>query len=380
MDELALLSRFREAELDDGFARERAESALRERIAQNRSSRRTLVAFVAFGALVVLAASAYGVRTRFLVGDEAPPDVTRQVALLDQVKGTLFPWRAQGVLVDRTRLAAAIDASTGPVYLWTAPARGGRVCAFLQIAGTERRPGGVPNLGGGCGGYAPPLSAQFSRSAVRGGRYVLVAYGRVEREVASVEIRSAGRVSSVVPTARWFLVELGAEPEAIVAKDRRGRRLGIQRFGAPPVAPQAPRGKPLRTSVAQILTRRTHKPIRLTVTRYRGGTTCTELDTPGGVSSGCGVAPLPMTLPIGVTQIGRIPVGLVLLAGEVGSAIASVEVRFEDGRSERLRLTDGLILYQVARADLAPGRRPVALVGRDRNGAIVVRRSLRPRR
>lgn len=380
MDELTMLKSFRESEPDSGVARERAEKMLRARIARSRSNRRMLVALVAFGALVVLAASAYGVHARFLAGDEAPPDVKRQVALLDQVKGTLFKMRAQGLEVDRTRAAAVIVASTGPVYLWTTPTRDGRLCAFVQIVGTERRPRGRPNLGGGCGGWLRPVGATFSRTFVRGGRYLLLVYGRVDPDAVSIEIRSPAGVKRVAPTGRWFLTEVRAEPTIVVAFDRQGRRLGAQRFGPASPRPQTPTGRPKGTAVAQILTRRTRKPIRLSVTRYAGGETCATLTTPGGVGHGCGRAPLPRTLPISVTQIGPVPKGLVLLAGEVGSGIATVDIRFEDGRRERLDVHDRLILYQVARSDVVPGRRPVELIGRDVAGAIVARRSLRPRR
>jgi hypothetical protein len=210
------------------------------------------------------------------------------------------------------------------------------------------------------------------------GRYLGLAYGRVPPKTASVEIRSGAGVRRVVPQGRWLLAELRAAPDEIVARDRAGRQLGAQRFEHIRPGPRVPTGIPLRTSVAEILTRRTHKPIRLTVTRYRGGKSCVVLETPGGTSGGCSPTPKPRTLPIGVTQIGRIPVGLVLFAGEVGSGIASVELRFEDGRREALRLQEGLVLYQVARADLVPGRRPEGLLGRDAEGAIVVLKSLRP--
>jgi hypothetical protein len=69
---------------------------------------------------------------------------------------------------------------------------------------------------------------------------------------------------------------------------------------------------------------------------------------------------------------------MLLLWGEVGSEIEKLELRFEDGRVERLPLVEQFTLYQVDPADFVVGRRPIALVGRNSDGTIVGERKLGP--
>ena len=73
---------------------------------------------------------------------------------------------------------------------------------------------------------------------------------------------------------------------------------------------------------------------------------------------------------IGVTAMnyGGAPGGILLLLGQVGSKIARLELRYQDGRLVTVPLHDRWALYEVVPADYAEGRRPQTLVGRDSAG------------
>lgn len=136
----------------------------------------------------------------------------------------------------------------------------------------------------------------------------------------------------------------------------RQRFLPMPAFPRPTGSPkililaQTPRGKELSLSVAPGPT----------------GTQCTEIRTPGGVLSGCGPWELePTEIAVHPMQVGAAPNGIFLLEGKVGSAIASLELRFENGETAALPLVEGWTLYQVKRERFAKGRRPELLVGKD---------------
>ena len=378
MDELTPLREFR---ADAGLppeARAEARRALGAAVAGRRRRSRWVLALAAALALVG-AGAAYALAREFLVGDPAPTAVEDEVALLTRVRGELLPSRRPGVVVraEETRLGAKLQAPTGPVYLWVAPGARGEYC-FTQIVGTEL-PDGRPNLsGGGCALGGRTFAATATGSRVRD-RCLTVLHGQGARSVRRLEARYDGRRLPIPLSGRFFLTELpgigerGLPELTVVALDAERRELGRQTFGRFPI----PRPLDLtgERPVLEILTRRTRKPIRLYALDG-----CVVLVTPGGTSRGCGGRPIrPREIPIGPTQIGSAPTGMVLLDGEVGRAIARLELRFEDGRVERLPLVRGFTLYQVAPRDLAEGRRPVELVGRNEAGAIVARRPLAPR-
>jgi len=73
---------------------------------------------------------------------------------------------------------------------------------------------------------------------------------------------------------------------------------------------------------------------------------------------------------IGVSAMnfGGAPGGILLLVGPVGSDIATLEVRYQDGRTAAARLSEHWVLYEVEPSDYVQGRRPELLVGRDVSG------------
>lgn len=325
-------------------------------------------------AVVALAASAYAIQQRFVAGDDAPPAIKREFALVGRVRGTLFEQTGPEVIVERTRAAAVLRASSGWVYLWVAPTRSGDHCAFIQVVGTEH-PDGRPNLAGGCGRYDRTLSLTYSQTSVRGGQGLTLLSGRVGPEVAYVEADGV----RLRPSHRWLLAELARRPRLVVAYDNAGSEVAHLRFGAVP-RPRALEPTGAAEVVLEIRTRRTRKRIVLAIHRAAEGP-CRRvmiLTTPGGTASGCATAPGPREIAFGVTQIGRLPrPGMVLLYGPVGRKIAEARLEFENGREERLRIEHGYVLYQVDPSNVVAGRRPVAVVGLDASGEVIARRDLR---
>jgi RNA polymerase sigma factor (sigma-70 family) len=55
----------------------------------------------------------------------------------------------------------------------------------------------------------------------------------------------------------------------------------------------------------------------------------------------------------------------------VGSGIATLQLRYQDGRVVRVALYGEWALYEIKRADYAVGRRPEVLIGRDAAGRLI---------
>jgi hypothetical protein len=350
-------------------------------------TRRAMIIAAAIVAVAGAAASAYAVGRHLLVGGPAPPDVKEQAVLLNQVKGELIPRVYPGprIRVEQTRLAAALDASTGRVYLWVAPTERGDYCLFKQIVGTEL-PDGSPNLSGGCGRGDTPIDSTLSGTRVRDGGWLSLVYGHVDEAVQRLVVRVDGRTHQVPLSGRFFLFELpevadGQFPEIeLVAYDAQGNELARKKHAVPANFTRRPQPVDIsgKRPLLEIETRRTKKPIRLYVID-RGGERCLVLVSPGGTGSGCGGRPPePREIPIAPNQIGTAPDGMLLLWGEVGNEIERLELRFQDGRVERLPLVEHFTLYQIHPHDFVDGRRPIELVGRNAAGEVVGRRELGP--
>lgn len=353
--------------------------------ADGRPARRPLA--LAFAALlaVAVAGAAYAIDRFVLVGDPAPPAVKASAARFGLVKGLILPGspeRGAQPLVDRLRAGAVLDASTGPVYLWVAPSSDGGYCAYTDVVGTEL-PDGKPNLAGGCTSRPGRFDIGVSRTRVRDGRLLSYISGRVASPTATrLVLELPDAKETVALTGPYFLAELPVPGDAelpafaVEAQDSSGRTVDRREFPARPFSTRPRIDLAGRTPLIEIPTRRTKKPIRLYVFESEG-TRCSALTIGGTTGGGCGRPPVG-TREIGVSpnQIGSAPDGTLLLWGEVGREIASLELRFEDGRVEPLPLVQGWTLYQVAHADYADGRRPQELVGRDAAGKIVARRAL----
>ncbi len=249
---------------------------------------RPVVLVAAFAAAAILTAVGYAVVRYVIVGSPAPQAVKDRLRLLDTVKGELIPMvhRSSGIEVEKTRAAAVLQASTGPVYLWVAPTKQGGYCRFLQIVGTELS-GGRPNLSGGCISPKQKVDIGISGSRVHE-RWLQLVAGHAAAPARKVRIRfaSGARRSFTLSQSGFLLVEVKTkEPirEVTVLSDS-GRVLSRQRAGRR----SFPRPTGPAHTVAVIRTVRTHRPIVLRIAPSAHGTRCTILITPGGTGRSCG--------------------------------------------------------------------------------------------
>jgi hypothetical protein len=372
---------------DDVLARAGEEGASHRRLRLPR--RRVVVVAVAAFALVA-GGTAYAIARQLFIGDPAPPAVKEAAAgaaLLDEVKGELIPRvhhesETPAIRVEQTRLAAWINASTGPVYLWVAPSDRGQ-CLFMQVVDTEQ-PGGRPNLSSeGCGPDRLPIRWGVSGQRMRDGQWLTLVSGRVRAPIARLEASYDGRTLAVPLSGRFFLSELpgisahDVPAIELVGYDAAGRKVARERYT--PRAPLPDLDVSGEKPVLEILTRRTRRPLRLYVME-RGGRRCTVLAGPGEMSSGgCGgQPPAPREIAVSEAQIGSAPNGMLLLLGEVGGEIERLELRFEDGRVERLPFAAQHTLYQVDARDFPAGRRPIALIGRNSRGEVIAEQEVGP--
>jgi hypothetical protein len=67
----------------------------------------------------------------------------------------------------------------------------------------------------------------------------------------------------------------------------------------------------------------------------------------------------------------------VLLSGEVGDDVATYELRYEDGRVERLHPVEGFILREIPPSHYARGHRLELVTARDRDGHVVAQQAFR---
>jgi hypothetical protein len=259
-----------------------------------------------------------------------------------------------------------LDSSVGTIYLFASPnARG--VCGSIWREG-DRGYQGRLNISSFCG------STNQSTYMGTFDKPNLFA-GHVPDNVARVAVRVAGRIIAVPLTGRWFLAELPGPVETFLSYDSNGQQVEKRAFHW-----QIPRGRPApiphqvthAREVAQIDARGGEK-ISLFVAKANDGGYCQIVRSDRRMSNrGCSVAvPKPRELDVGGMNFGGAPGGVLLLVGPVGSQIATLELRYQDGRVDPVPLHDGWALYEVVPADYAQGRRPEKLIARDTNGHTV---------
>jgi hypothetical protein len=383
MDELVRLRQFRPAPPPSTTARDRASFALREAIAGRR--RRTFRPMIVIATLVAAAAlvtGAYALYESVIVGSPAPESVKKIERLQTMVKGELIP-KAHvnpGIEIDKTKAAAAITTSVGPVYLWVAPDKRGDSCSYLQIVAMNL-PGGRPNLSGGCAPGGPSFYVGIHYIRVNDRPFALV-QGRVGTNgAATVELQFANGTSQTVPITDQYVLAETAPSNAVkttIVRDAHGRVLA-ERHQNNPLSPfqraqQAQqRFHPIGSwhTVATLRTIGKHRLLIERTARGSNGKVCHELITPSGTGSGCGPPVDPTGLDIGPTQIGTAPHGWFLLDGPVGSKIRSLDLFFQDGTHVPIPIHRGYILYQVNPRNFVSGHRPTELVARNAAGRIV---------
>ena len=369
MDELALLREFRLEDAEPSGAREHARSALRGALTRHRRRKRRGLVVLAFVGAAIVATTAYGVVRELIIGDPAPEEVKQALARFGH-EAELIPYpRPEDPRVEDARVAAVLESSVGPAYLFSVP-NARDLCGWVWIEG-QRGYQGRPDMGSVCGRSRETFFAFFPQP-VEGGLVRLLS-GRASSEVARVSVRFGARAVDIPLTGRWFFAELSEEPTALISYDAAGRvvddhdiRLDLPR-GAPAPQPR-PAGPGLK--VAEI-SARDGEAIALEVAPASDGGYCMTVGSDRRrPNAGCSI-PMPSPREIGVTAMnfgGGAPDGVLLLVGPVGSDIATLELRYENGRVAPVPLRDGWVLFEVERADYVHGRRPESLVARSPSG------------
>jgi len=371
MDELALLKDFRLEDASPNGAREHARAALRAAAARERLVRRRVFVALAFVGAAILAGAAYGVVHELIVGAPAPEEVREQPARFGHSAELIPVPHPDDPRLEEARVAAVLDSSVGTVYLFSSPnARG--LCASTWIEG-DRGYQGRLNMASVCG--ASDYSFYAFGEQQYGGKVVRLFSGRAGDGVERVALRFGSRTVDVPLTGRWFLAEFPEFPDEFLSYDGEGRVLEHREFLSPP-GPFGPVVEPPHEvtqarELARIRARGGSEEISLLVARASDGGYCLIVRSDRRPSNrGCSIAP-PKPREIGVSAMnfgGGAPDGILLLLGPVGSDIAALELRYQNGRIATIPLSDGWALYEVERADYVQGRRPEILVGRDVSG------------
>jgi hypothetical protein len=207
-----------------------------------------------------------------------------------------------------------------------------------------------------------------------GGKVARLFFGRAGDGVERVALRFGSRTVDVPITGRWFLAEFPERPDAFLSYDAAGRVLEERKFEWPPgviVPVEQPQPEAPERELARIHARGGSEECSLLVVRASDGGYCQTVRSDWRrPNEGCSIAQ-PKADEIGVSAMnfgGGAPDGILLLVGPVGSGVAKLVLRYENGRSATLPLSDGWVLYEVEPADYTQGRRPEILIASDASG------------
>ncbi|MDX6439556.1 MAG: hypothetical protein QOF45_2139 [Gaiellaceae bacterium] len=369
MDEFAQLKDFRLEDASPGDAREHARGVLREAVRKRRTRRRWTVV-LAFAAAGVAAGAAYGIVRELIVGDPAPPEVREQPARFGHSAELIPVPHPDDPKLDQATVAAVLDSSVGRVYLFSSPnSRGGCVSTWIE---GDRGYQGRLNIGSVCGGESGQSFYAFGEQEYEG-KQVRLFSGRAGDGVARVALAFGERVVDVPLTGRTFLAELPNWPDGFISYAKDGtvlERRPFLRAGGLPSPTRPPHQVTKAREIASIQARNGAEGVRLFVADASDGGYCQIVRSDRTAANrGCSVPPPGATeIAVGAMNYGGAPGGILLLVGPVGSDIASLELRYQDGRRADVSLHDGWVLYEVEPRDYVTGRRPTVLLGRDANG------------
>ena len=397
MDEIAAVKSFRSAFPErDAAARANVRRVLDGAMwTPTPEPRRRLRSFlvVAAAALVAVIAvsSAFGWTARLIdlvAGEPAPEPVKAAFAIHNdafarQAIPIFRSGTASEAIVEQAHGVLGIDSSAGPVFIWAAPTKGGGLCYVLDVE-RERLPNGRPSGGGGCSPNKrvprAVLSGGMRVRSLDDGSYLSLIQGQVGPEVAKVELRYADGSTDELPVFEgFFLTEprAGAKPEWLVALGADGEELARRQVRDPRTA--IPR-MPEPTGRERVLFDfETAAGYRLTFSIAPGedGTLCQITRYRGGTGRGCnpdprdGMAPDALAIHPGLQNEAGDAKALVTLSGAVGSEVATLELRYEDGTTDAVPIVEQFVMFEIPPAH--HGDRRFTLVGRDHAGDEIAR-------
>jgi len=353
--------------------------------------RRTLTAALAIVGAVIVAAPAFGLgryAIDWLSADPAPHRVQLDFAQL----GVGAPnGMDPAVVPDAARKVMVVTLADGPHTLWVAPTKSGGFCVTWS------------GLWGGCRSRqvpaALPAPGSWDMRSWELGMTVQQVDGATTRLGGSLLAHDAVRLvvdyedgaSDEVPftwvsppiDAGFYVFDVpaahrsfGHRATILRAVDAKGNDVARAAIPTPPpdelIVPQR---LPDGTSVSlprKALATKAHRVTELTT---ENGTRVTVWTLPTADGGTCYVYPRGNGCrPAGYEQPEPMEVSLasggnpMLFFGQVTSAVSAVELRFEDGSSERVKAIDGFVLTEVRPGHYARGDRLELVIALDRGG------------
>jgi hypothetical protein len=358
-------------------------------VALRRPRRRIWVAIAAAAALVALVVNpAFGIGGRVLdwfEGSPAPEEVKRGLSELDGPPEDIAAlFGGPRVRADEARGVIALETSAGLAYLWAAPTDDGGWCWYTQMPEVPVEGGTTSSAAITCNSFSSAAERLQVGSSGEESTGLTLVEGRVQSPITSVELELGdGSREPVKLVNGFFLAEVptGREAEAVIGRDADGdvveRRLLYLDHESSDGGIKAEARPPQR----ELLSIETHAGGRATlavitpfVDSPLAEATCYAVTFPDGDSEGCPPLVNGIALSLVTSPAGKLTV---LLSGFVGPDVASLEIRFQDGTRERIRLVERFFLYDVPPAHLDEGHLPTALVALDPQGIEIGRRPVR---
>jgi hypothetical protein len=380
----------------------------RRSIRSPRAPRRVLLLFAVAALAAAVTAVAFGwpkTFVNFFASPPAPPKVRNffgsfSVGAPRGMDPHAIPGQARRIMTARFD-ANTISGNRPRLHtLYVAPRKGGGFCELWT------------NADGGCApGRSPRTTAESRAAGPLGVSWFsgndglpLVADGWVRTGATqTVEARFADGTKARVPitwvsapiSAGFFVYSVPAGHRnrkdalrSLVALDGRGNVIGRQSFpltkpadqDVPQTLPDGtkvgilPRSAEATNARKIIGFRSTHgHPIYLWVMPHKGGGKCFFFNR----GEGCDVPRFESQMPTfqGGMSGGADPI---LFFGQAKPQVALVELRYQDGTSERLTPVDGFVLREITPAHYRRGTRLVQAVAFDRNGKRLVTERYRP--
>lgn len=365
-----------------------------------RAGRKRIVGVAAVAlAAVAVATPALGLQRVVIEWFEAEPAPERVQLDFAQLGVGAPEGMDPGVVPGSARRVTAIHHEGKTHVLWVAPTQAGGFCfSWTGLHGGCVKDRVEPAVPVRSGDLHPFLLGASSSPDEKGivqwvsGHLLATAAERLVAEYAdgaraeiplfwvSPPIDAGFYLYSIPPAHR----SLGSHVTALVAEGPDGAVLARQTFrltprGERPVLRRLPDGTVVRLQERAIV----EQARRLIDFRAANGSRQTLWVMPasdGGTCvaskrwSGCfpkDVAPPPLATALAGGET-------VLLQGRVGSEVAVIEVRYEDGNVERIEPVEGFVLHEIPPRHYAPGHRLELEIAYDRDGNELARKTWRP--
>lgn len=223
-----------------------------------------------------------------------------------------------------------------------------------------------------------PLRRKFAQYR---GKTVRLFFGRAGNGVARLALQFGHQTVNVPLTAGWFLAEFPEQPDRFLSYRADGRvfeNRAFPRWTRPARVARPPHQVTRARELARIRVAGSTEQVTLFIARASNGGYCQIVrSTRRSSNRGCGLTPpTAREIAVGAMSFGGAPGGILLLVGPVGSRVATLELRYQNGRAAPVSPHRGWALYEVKRPDYHKGRRPEVLIGRDDSGRTITSKRL----